>query len=298
MSSHAPMQPADVARLVALAAIWSLSFVFVRVLVPALGPAWTTTLRLVVAGVALVAWLAVAGTKADLRAHGRAYLFVGLVNCAAPFLLFAWAALTLPASYLVVLNTAAPMLAAIGAALVFGERLTAVKAAGLVAGAAGVALVSGAGPIAPSPAVAAAVVASLAACACYAWAGLWLKARGQGLAPVAVAAWSQMLAGLVMLPAAAATTVPGPVDAAVVANVLALALVCSGLAYLLYYRLIRDVGPTRAMTVTFLMPPLGLAWGTLFLGERVTSPMLAGVVLVVVGTAAILRSAPVAPARA
>ena len=118
---------------------------------------------------------------------------------------------------------------------------------------------------------------------------MWLKARGRGLAPVAVAAWSQALAGALLVPAAATTTVAGPIDAAVAANVLALALVCSGVAYLLYYRLIHDVGPTRAMSVTFLMPPLGLLWGAAFLGERVTFAMLAGVALVVVGTAAILR---------
>lgn len=290
MSSVAAMRAPDLARLVALAAIWSLSFVFVRVLAPPLGPVWTATLRMAIAGAALVGWLALSRTPGGLREHWRAYLFVGLVNCAAPFLLFAWAALTLPASYLVVLNTAAPMMTAVAAAVVFGERFTAVKAAGLAAGAAGVALVSGAGPVVPTPAVAAAVGASLLACACYAWAGLWLKARGRGLAPVAVAAWSQALAGALLLPAAATTTVRGPVDALVAANVLALALVCSGVAYLLYYRLIRDVGPTRAMTVTFLMPPIGLAWGALFLGENVTAPMLAGVVLVVVGTAAILRA--------
>jgi drug/metabolite transporter (DMT)-like permease len=283
------MRAADVACLLALAAIWSLSFVFVRVLVPSLGPLWTTTLRMVVAGIALVAWLALTGTRGELREHWRAYLFVGVVNCAAPFLLFAWAALTLPASYLVVLNTGAPMMAAVGAAFLFGERFTAVKAAGLAAGAAGVALVSGAGPIVPTPEVAAAVGASLLACACYAWAGLWLKARGRGLAPVAVAAWSQALAGVLLVPAAATTTVAGPIDAVVAANVLALALACSGVAYLLYYRLIHDVGPTRAMSVTFLVPPLGLLWGAAFLHERVTFAMVAGVALVVVGTAAVLR---------
>ena len=74
-----------------------------------------------------------------------------------------------------------------------------------------------------------------------------------------------------------------------VANVLALALLCSGVAYLLYYRLIRDVGPTRAMTVTFLMPALGMLWGVLFLGDTVNATMLAGAALVIGGTVAVLR---------
>ena len=69
---------------------------------------------------------------------------------------------------------------------------------------------------------------------------------------------------------------------------LALALVCSGIAYLLYFRLIANVGPTRAMTVTFLLPALGMMWGALFLDETVTLPMLAGALLIIAGTAALL----------
>lgn len=283
------MRSADVARLVALAVIWSASFAFIRVLAPPLGPVWTTTLRVLVAGVALVGWLAATGVDAGVRRHWRAYLVVGLVNSAAPFLLFSWAALTLPASYLVILNAATPMFAALAAAAWLGERLTGAKLAGLAIGAAGVALVSRAGPVDPTPAVALAVAASLAGALCYALAGVWLKRHGSALAPMAIAGWSQLGAGAILLPIAAPMPIAGPVTSTVVANVLALALVCSGVAYLLYYRLIRDIGPTRAMTVTFLMPALGMLWGMLFLGETVSATMLVGAGLVVAGTAAVLR---------
>ncbi|MFO1280947.1 MAG: DMT family transporter [Burkholderiales bacterium] len=287
------MRGADLARLVVLAMLWSLSFVFMRVVAGPLSPVWTATLRILVGGLALVGFLVATGVDAGLRRHWRAYLVVGLVNSAAPFLLFAWAALTLPASYLVVLNAAAPMFTAVGAALLFGERLGGLKAAGLAAGAAGVALVSRAGPLDPTPIVMLALAASLAAAACYATAGLWLKRHGGGLAPVAIAAWSQTFGGLALLPVALATPMPGPLTAGVIANLLGLALLCSALAYLLYYRLVRDAGPTRAMTVAFLMPPFGMVWGATFLGETITLPMLVGTALVIAGTSAILR-----PARA
>ena len=143
---------AAAAGLLALAVIWSASFAFIRVLAPPLGPVWTATLRVLVAGIALVGWLAATGVDGDLRRHWRAYLLVGLVNSAAPFLLFSWAALTLPASYLVILNAASPMFAAIVAAAWLGERLSGAKLAGLAVGAAGVALVSRAGPIEPTAA--------------------------------------------------------------------------------------------------------------------------------------------------
>lgn len=282
------MRGRDLARLLALAVLWSASFVFIRVLVAPLGPVWTATLRMLVAGGALVALFAVVGYRGGVRGHWNAYLGIGLVNSAAPFLLFAWAAQTLPASYLVILNAATPMFAALAAAAWLGERLGVVKLAGLGGGAAGVVLVSGAGPLAPTPQVIAAVVASLAAALCYALAGLWLKRRGAALEPRAIAGWSQAFAGLAMLPIALAFPLPGPVTPGVVANLAALALLCSAVAYLLYFRLIRDIGPTRAMTVTFLMPALGMLWGALFLGESVTPAMLAGAALVVAGTAAVL----------
>ena len=287
------MRGTDLARLLALAVLWSASMVFVRVLVAPLGPVWTATLRMLIAGLALVALFAFVGYRAELRRHWKAYLWVGAVNSAAPFLLFAWAAQTLPASYLVILNAATPMFGALAAAAWLDERLTAAKLAGLGAGVAGVALVSGAGPLAPTPQVIVAIVASLAGALCYALAGLWLKRRGAALEPKAIAGWSLACAGVAMLPIAFAFPLPGPVTGTVVANLAALALLCSAVAYLLYFRLIRDIGPTRAMTVTFLMPALGMLWGALFLGESVTPAMLVGAALVIGGTAAVLS-----PARA
>ena len=231
-----------------------------------------------------------------MRGQWRAYLFVGLLNSALPFVLFAYAAVHLPASYLVILNAVAPLFAALASALWLAERITAAKLAGLGAGFVGVSLVSGAGPIEPDGAFGLAVAASLAAAVCYALAGVWLKRRGAALKPTAVAGWSQLLAGLVLLPVAAVTPMPGALTPLLVANLLALALLCSGIAYLLYYRLIADIGPTRSMMVTFLLPPLGMVWGVLFLGETVTLPMIAGAALIVAGTAVVLKPAPVARA--
>jgi drug/metabolite transporter (DMT)-like permease len=284
------VRPSDLTRLIALAIIWSLSFVFQRVLVPALGPMWTATLRVLIAGAALVAWFAFIGLNAEVRRHWRAYLFVGALNSALPFVLFAFAALYLPASYLVIMNAAAPLFAAVAAAAWLGDRLTPRKLAGLALGAAGVAIVSRAGPIEPDTTFVVAVAASLVAALCYALAGVWLKRHGAQLKPVAIAGWSQLFAAFVLLPIAAASSpVPVALTPATIANMLALALVCSGVAYLLYYRLIADVGPIKAMTVTFLMPAFGMAWGALFLGEQVTPAMVAGAAMIIAGTAAVLQ---------
>ncbi len=280
----------DVARLVALAAIWGASFVFMRVVAPALGPVWTAALRLLIGGATLVAWFALAGVDAGLRRHWRAYLLIGIVNSALPFVLYAFAALRLPASYMVVLNASVPLFASLLAPFWLGETLTRAKLAGLAAGIGGVALLSGAGPLAVDAGIAMSIAACLGASLCYAASAIWIKRNGAELKPIAIAGWSQLLAGLALLPLAALQPRPTEWTATIVANLLALALLCSAIAYLLYYRLIRDLGPTRAATVTLLMPGFGILWGALFLGETITLSMLAGMALVLAGVSAVFRS--------
>jgi len=121
------MRPADTARLLALAVIWSASFVFVRVLAPVLGPVWVATSRVLVAGIALTGAFVILRRHVDVAAHWREYLFVGVLNSALPFLLFAYAALTLPASYLVILNSGLPLFGAIASAIWLAEPSIAVR---------------------------------------------------------------------------------------------------------------------------------------------------------------------------
>jgi drug/metabolite transporter (DMT)-like permease len=282
------MRTQDLARLVALALIWSASFVFIRVLAPLIGPLWVATGRLLIAGAALSAWLSLAGVPAALRTNWRAYLFLGVVNCALPFVLFAYAALHLPASYLVILNAVTPMFSALLGVLVVRERLGTGKTLGLLAGFAGVVMVTRAVPVSADAQFALAVAAGLGAALCYALGALWLRLRGGALSPLANAAWTQLFAGVVLLPAAVPSAVAGPVTPLAIANLLALALICSGVAYMLYFRLVRDIGPTRALTVTFLMPAFGMIWGAWLLGESITPGMIAGAALIVAGTAAVL----------
>jgi drug/metabolite transporter (DMT)-like permease len=280
---------ADIARLVTLAAIWGGSFIFMRALAPVLGPVLTATSRVAIAGVALIAWFRISGFDGQLRQHWRTYLVVGVVNSALPFLLFSFAAVHLPASYSAILNSATPLFAALLSAIWLDERMTAARGIGLAAGAAGVALVTGAGPVAPGPMFGVAVAACLCAALSYAVAGTWVKRNAVGVKPMAIAGWSQVFAGAALLPLAAFAPPPGALTPAVLGNVLGLALLCSAVAYLLYFRLIADIGPTRAMTVTYLLPLFAMVWSVLFLHETITLPMLAGCALVVGGTALVIR---------
>jgi drug/metabolite transporter (DMT)-like permease len=285
------MTSADLARLVGLAGIWSLSFVFMRIVAPALGPIWTAGLRVLIGGSALLAWLLWTRQDANVRANWRAYLLIGAVNSALPFALFAYAALSLPAAYLAILNATVPLYAVVLAAVWLDEPLTAAKLVGIVSGIAGVGIVTGVGGIEMTHDRWLAVGAILLATLCYAASAIGIKRRGQALPPYGIAAWSQLFAALVLIPPGVAMPPPGPVTFVVAANLMGLALLCSGIAYLLYYRLIRDIGPTRTATLTFLLPAFGIVWGWLLLDEAITPTMVAGTALIVGGTAAVLRPA-------
>ena len=112
----------------------------------------------------------------------------------------------------------------------------------------------------------------------------------QGVPSFAIACGSQLSAALVLTPVLPFVSVPGPVTAWIVFNVVALAVASTAIAYLIYFRLIADIGPSRALTVTFLIPLFGVLWGYLFLGEAITASMLAGGALIVAGTALALTT--------
>lgn len=293
MSAARPATRADLARLAALAALWGASFIFFRVLAPVFGPVQTAWLRVSIAGIALLAYFRLAGVELGWRDHALRYVGIGAVNSAIPFTLFGFAALHLPAGYSAILNAATPLFAVLLSAVGGSERLTWARGCGLGLGIAGVALVTGAGPVAPGREFALAVLACLGATFCYAAVGHYVAQRGRDLAPRALAAGSQLGAAVVLLPVALLQPAPplAAITPLVVASVLALALLCSAAAYLLYYRLIADVGASRAMSVTFLIPLFGLLWGRVFLDEAVTAAMIAGCALVIAGTLLVLRRA-------
>jgi drug/metabolite transporter (DMT)-like permease len=282
------MRAADFGRLVALAAIWGASFLFTRIVAPVMGPVLTADLRMLVAGLALVAYFRLAGFDPDWRRWGRKYAFVGLLNSGLPFVLYAYAALYLSAGLMAVLNATAPMWGALLTVLLLGERLTARRAAGLALGVIGVAVLSR--PDAGTTQAFLAIAACLAAAFLYGLTGVYMKRWAGDVPARGMAVGTQVAAGLLMLPLIPFSPPPAEPTVLVAASVLALGLLCGAVAYLLYFRLITDIGPAGALTVTYLIPLFGVLWGALFLGEALSIAMLAGGVLVVLGTVLVLRN--------
>ena len=283
------MRASDFARLVALAAIWGAAFIFMRVAAPALGAIWTAELRVLLGGLALLAWFRYTSFDPELRRHARFYALIGSVNIALPFSLYGYAAMHAPASLLSILNATSPMFALLWNAAFRDERVTARKLAGLALGAAGVALIARPGAGAAGPQFAWAVAAALGACCAYGVTGVLMKRFSSGASARGMAAGNQLSAALVLLPLLPFVMPAAAPSALVAGNVLALALLGSGVAFLLYFRLIADIGATRALTVTFLIPLFGVLWGWLFLGETLPPLALGGGVLVVLGTVLVVR---------
>jgi drug/metabolite transporter (DMT)-like permease len=217
-------------------------------------------------------------------AHWKPYLILGALNSALPFALFSFAGMTLPAGYSAIVNATTPLWGALIGAVLLGEKLNARKLAGLACGIAGVSFLVRLGPAQFTPQLLLAVLACVAAAISYGFAGVYTKKLASGIAPPLMATGSQIGAALVLLPFLPLAPVRGSVTVTVAICALLLALLCSAFAYVIYFRLIADLGPTKALTVTFLIPLFALVWGALFLGETVNMNTLLGCGMVVLAT--------------
>ena len=282
------MRRADIARLLVLAAIWGASYLFNRIVAPSLGPVLTAELRTLIGGVALAAWFAALGFDPEWRRWWRQYLLVAVFSSALPFVLWAYAALQVNAGLLSVLNATSPMWGALCSAVLLRERLSARQTIGLVVGLIGVTVVTqpDSGTELHLPSIAAGLAASFS----YGLIATYIKGWARDVPSRGMAVGTQLAAGVLLIPFIPLWPPAAAPTPLVTASILALGLVCGAVAYLLYFRLITDIGATGALTVTYLIPMFGVLWGALFLGETVSVSMLAGAALVVLGTVFVLRN--------
>lgn len=277
------MRASDYARLLFLAAIWGASFLFMRIAAPAFGSINTAFLRVLfgLTGLAVILLL----MRAPLIFQGKlkSAMVLGIINSGIPFLMYAIAALWLPAGYSAILNATTPLMGALIGFSCFNEQLSGRKWLGVMLGFLGITLITTTGDVAVNETMIIGVIACLIATACYGCAGFltrrWITERG-GLDARLVAFGSQLGACLFLLPFFGYSVTTSPVaDWAmpeVWASLLAVGFICTALAYLIYFRLIADIGPLRSLTVTFLIPPFGILWGYLVLGETLTEGFVVG----------------------
>jgi drug/metabolite transporter (DMT)-like permease len=281
------MKWSDIGALIALAALWGGSYLCMRLGAGEFGPVALAGVRAAGAALLLMPVVMWRGEAALLRRYWKPIAIVALTNNALPFVLFSTAALSIPAGSSALFTAATPLFTALIAWLWLGDRLTLPRAGGLALGFGGVVLLvwdklQGGGEHALL-----ASAACIGATVLYGFASNYSKRALSELPPLAVAAGSQFACALMLaLPALAAWPAHAPSARAWGAAAM-LAIACTALAYVLFFRLIARVGPARTVAVTFLIPPFGMLWGALFLGEAVTAPMLAGCAIILAGTALI-----------
>lgn len=281
------MKKSDLAALLLLGALWGASFLFMRMGADQFGPMALAGMRALGAAACSLPLLASRERREVVRRHAWDIGVVGMANSALPFVLFSFAAGSLPAGVSAISDAIAPLLVALSGWMWLGEKLDATRASGLLVGFTGVVwLVAGSVGFGGSTSGSAwAMAACVGANVCYTFGAHYSQRRLRGVAPLAVATGSQLASAIVLLPLTVwlwPARMPG---AHAWLAMFGLAAACTSLAYVLFYRLMSRIGSTRTLAVLYLIPVFGALWGLLFLGEPVTLAMAGGCVVILAGVA-------------
>ena len=292
------------AAFVSLAALWGSSFLFMRLAVPDFGPILAAELRVGIAWIILSLLVGAGVFRRFVRTPEEQttgsssatpalvwwqMAIVGLTNSALPFALYGFAALSLPAGYLAILNSLVPLWGALLASIFLGQSVRWTLVAGVLLAGLGISLLVRLGPVAVNTQTLLAGIACAGATFCYAIAGQLTRRWLAQVSAVHSARATLGYATLWILPfitSDLAGATPTPVGWGAV---LALGVVSSAFAYLLFFWLLKQIGPVRASSVTFLIPGFGVLWGAIFLGEPLSLHVFAGLALVVVASVLVQR---------
>ncbi|WP_211441060.1 DMT family transporter [Collimonas humicola] len=275
----------NIAELFSLAAIWGASFLFMRIGTPEFGPVPLIALRVGIAALVLLPVLRSAVARGQLRSKLWPMLVVGVTNSALPFSLFAYSTLYVNAGFDAVLNATVPLWTGLIAFVWLKTPMSRPQVIGMLVGMAGVIVLVWDKIGEGQPGVWLATGAVLLATLSYGFAINYSKTRLVGVPPFVVACGSQLAATLVLLPLALVYWPAAPVSSLAWYSVLALGVLCTGVAYVIFYRLLDRVGSAYAASVTFLIPIFGVIWGAIFLKEQVTPGMVLGCLIILLGTA-------------
>jgi drug/metabolite transporter (DMT)-like permease len=270
-------------RLLLLSMIWGSSFIFMRVLAPELGPVLTASLRTLIAGIFLIILFKFTGDRIYWRRDYKHLLIIGIVNSAIPFYLYSYAALHINASFSSIINSLSPLFGAIFSAIFIIEPLTVKKTVGLLLGIIGVGLISSLNVTGLGLTYYLSIGACIIAALCYGLSGVYIKLRASHIESKAIAAGSQFFAGIFLLPFAFINRPSFNLSLSLIGTIVVFAIVCSAFGYLLYFELIRNVGPTKTLTVTYLIPVTTILWGFIFLRELVSCLTIIGGFVILFG---------------
>jgi drug/metabolite transporter (DMT)-like permease len=270
-------------ELVTLAAIWGASFLFMRIGSPEFGPILFMALRTLIASLFLLPFIFIKKQYLNFSGNWKKIFIGSLFNTTIPFVLFGYASLQLSAGVTSILNATTPMFAAIVAFMWFKDKLNKSSIIGLSIGFLGVYLLmfdkistANTSSILPTMAV-------LLATCCYGVGANYTKHYLTNIKPLTLAAGSQITASMVLIPIALFFLPQHVPSYEAFSAVILLGILCTGIAYILFFRLITALGPAKAVSVTYLIPAFGLFWGYLFLNEQITPWIIIGSCFILVG---------------
>ncbi len=275
----------QILEMILLAALWGASFLFMRMGAPEFGPVSLIFVRVCVAAIFLSPIFWIYRKHIELRKHWRLYVVVGLFNSALPFSLLAYTSLSVTAGTTSILNATTPMWTAIIAFFWLGERLGLSRIAGLFIGLFGVGVLVWGVELFKPGGTGLAVAAGLLATSCYGYAANFARQNARGLSSWVVAAASQLTAAIMLLPFGLWAWPTHAVSSSAWVAVIGLGVGCTAVAFIVYFRLLAEIGATKTVAVAFLIPLFGILWGYLWLHETITLQTVAGGCIVVLGTA-------------
>ncbi|SBT12557.1 DMT family transporter [Vibrio celticus] len=278
-------------KLITLAAIWGGSFLFMRMAANPLGPAVLIEARVLFAALTLLLVSFYLKKKLSFHDHAKHFFILGLFNTTLPFLLFAYAAQTLNASTLAILNSTAPIWAAIIGAIWTKTALEAKVLLGLGIGVTGVGVLVGWDAMNIGREAMLPIFAAVMAAFSYGIASNYTK-QAPKVEAFNNAHGSMWAAVLLVLPFVLFIPMRETPDVTITTSVILLGAVCTGLAYLLYFNLVSELGAPSALSVTFIIPVFGILWGNLFLDEAIGLNTIFGSVLVITGTMLVTGMTP------
>ncbi len=269
--------------LLLISAIWGGSFIFMKELSPVFGPILTSSFRLISASLFLFVIYYYKGYKINWKKNYKLFLILGIGNSAIPFTLYAYAALYISPSISVILNSSAPMFGAIFGYIIVKESLSYKQISGLMLGTLGVGVISSVTFIDGSSEMYLAVIGCIVAAAFYGLSGVITKRYASDIDSKELTLGSMSFAGVLLLPFMIFSPITGTVTLSSVLILILFGILCTAIAFLIYYKLIKEIGAVKALSVTYLMPVFGILWSYLFYFEIIDLSILFGLVFISMG---------------
>lgn len=282
----AQMNTRNTFDLILLAALWGASFLFMRIAADDFGPVVLIALRVLIASIFLLPILNMNKVAIHcLRQNWKSLFFVGVLNSALPFTLLAFTSLHLTAGFTSIINATAPLWGAMIAWAWLGDKLTKIRVLGLLIGFLGVVILLWNKLELSWDASSLAIPAGLLAATFYGINASFTKKYLSNVEPITTATGSQLGAAIVLLPTIFIYWPENSIPIESWISVIVLGVASTGVAYILYFRLIKNAGPANAISVTFLVPIFAVVWGGIFLSEAITIDILLGCAVILLGTA-------------